>query len=123
MTNMASVLNPTATDTASQLATLELRVKALEMRLEKTDTPSSNCFDIAPILPELMNITQEIFPGEARVNLESDPEFPEETYFVVDVQASGTSEEILNRRGKWHERVRQVSPDCFGNVRLSITPE
>ena len=119
---MASVSNPQAEATASQLATLEIRVQALECRLERTGTPRPNRFDVAHVMPEVMNITQELFPGESRVNVESDPEFPEDAYLVVDVQASGTAEEIVNRRSQWHERLRQVSPECFGNVRLSITP-
>lgn len=72
-------------------------------------------------MPDVMRMTQEFFPGESCVKLESDPEFPEDTYLVVDVRASGTAEEIVNRRSQWHKRLRQISPECFGNVRLSIT--
>jgi hypothetical protein len=95
-------------DLASQL------LRSLEMQGEE--------FDLASVIEDVRRITQELFPGKCEFTHEFDPEYPEDRYVVVNVEASGEPKELVDRSGEWHRRIEQVAPNSFGHLRLLIWP-
>ena len=67
-------------------------------------------------------VTAELFPGKCHYTTEFDHENPDDRYVVVNVEASGDPKEIVEQSARWHERVRQLSADLSGALRLSIVP-
>jgi hypothetical protein len=104
--------------TAITLEALAQRIDALEQRLEiGIRRPASSAS-----LSDVRQITQELFPGPFSCTDESDPKYPDDTYVVISVESTGGIGEAVRRRCEWHERIRALSPDSFGKLRLSINP-
>lgn len=80
-----------------------------------TEAPPLAC----DVPAEVVEITQELFPGTFDVWLESDPEDPATPFVVLMVHAQGDPKELVQRRLNWHRRVADVLPDA--GFRLSIT--
>jgi hypothetical protein len=122
----------TLTDTGEirqELALLTSRVEAVEAQLSPNGsaTPSPEgaappTLDLARIMSAVREITQELFPGKCEFTSEFDPEYPEDRYVVVNVEATGEIKEIAERGCAWDVRIRQLSEDLFGILRLSIEP-
>ena len=71
---------------------------------------------------EVLSITTELFPGDVSVRTLDDPEYPGDSYVVIDATASGDVNEIEERRIEWHQRVRRFLPS--GEIwSLSLTYE
>jgi hypothetical protein len=104
------------------LESLAHRVDALEQRLAAVVYPGSSVSGLSAFMSDVKQITQELFPGPCSCSDESDPEYPNDTYVVVSVESTGDMRDIVRRRCAWHERIRTLSPDLFGKVRLSIIP-
>jgi len=58
---------------------------------------------------EVADFTEELFPGEMTIELRRDYEIPDDNYFVVDVGATGTTEEVMARIKQWHLALQQVA--------------
>jgi hypothetical protein len=104
------------------LSTLESRVASIELQLQGNGLQDRSSFDFARIKADVTKITQEIFPGKCEFTVECDPEYPDDTYVVVNVETSGDPKDLVARSGQWHERIGRLSDDCFDNLRLSIVP-
>jgi hypothetical protein len=109
-------------DIRHQLTMLSSRVEALERRLGQNGSAALAPFDLASVMPEVRAITQELFPGPCEFTHEFDPEYPEDRYVVVNVESSGEFKEILDRECCWHDRIRQLWPDLWDKLRLSVVP-
>ncbi len=109
-------------DLREGLVLLQQRVDALEKRVAAEARPGLSMSSLTALIPDVQRITQELFPGPFSWGDESDPEFPDDTYVVVNVEATGDIEDVVRRRCQWHERVRALSADLFGKLRLSIIP-
>jgi hypothetical protein len=98
---------------------LELRVSNLERGfLVNGSEQSSRVIDEVPA--EVLSITRDLFPGDVSVRTLDDPEYPGDSYVVIDATASGDVKEIEGRRLEWHSRVRKFGPP--GRIwRLSLT--
>ena len=108
--------------TAITLESLAQRVDALEHRLAtevRLGLPTSG---LSPWMSDVKQITEELFPGPFSCNDEFDPEYPDDTYVVISVESTGDMREIVRRQREWHQRIRALSPDLFGKLRLSISP-
>jgi len=119
---MSTVTDPD--DVRHELAALAGRVEAVERRLgvaraEATALP----FDLAAIMSDVQQITQELFPGPCKFTSEFDPEYPEDRYVVVRVAATGDPSEIVDRSLAWDERVRRLRPDLWDALRLMVIPQ
>jgi hypothetical protein len=104
------------------LESLAQRVDVLEQRLAtgvRLGSPASN---LPALMTDVRQITEGLFPGSFSCNEESDPEYPDDTYVVISVESTGDIREVVRRRREWHERIRALSPDLFGKLRLSISP-
>lgn len=71
-------------------------------------------------LDDILALTEEIFPGEVRIDVEADPEWPQDRYVVFTVKADGDARELVQRQCEWHRRVLAVAPDSLNLLRLSI---
>lgn len=109
-------------DIRQELNVLTSRVEAVESRLAQNGTALPSAFDLAGVMAEVREITQELFPGKCEFTSEFDPEYPEDRYVVVNVEASGDLKEIAERGCVWHERIRPLTAGEFGILRLSIIP-
>ena len=94
----------------------------LVLRLQQSLDGSDEAFDLASVIDDVRRITQEIFPGKCEFTDEYDPEYPEDRYIVVNVEASGEPKEIVDRSCEWHKRIEEFAPNSFGHLRLSIVP-
>lgn len=106
-----------------ELSALSSRLEAVESRLAQNGDAQA----LSPELPlglldQVRRITQEIFPGKCEFTSEFDPEYPDDRYLVVNVEATGDIKEIVDREGMWHVRVQELSTDLFRNLRLSVAP-
>lgn len=84
-------------------------------------TPSSE--ELRELCRRAEAITRELFPGEFSVEARTDPEIPDDLYFVVEVRAAGSIEELAARNDEWHGRVCQLPYRVPGLFRLSIDVE
>ena len=55
--------------------------------------------DVSDIIADIVGITQELFPGEVSAYLLDDPEYPQSRFTVIEAQASGSVEDVVERRG------------------------
>ena len=60
-------------------------------------------------LEMIIQATQELFPGELIVATEWDPEYPVETYTVLQVRAKGEVRSIVERRSSPSQLPREAS--------------
>lgn len=85
--------------------------------------PNTISSDLQPIAydipPEVVEITQELFPGPFEVWPESDPEAPATPFLLLMVHAKGDAQQLVQRRLDWHRRVAEFLPDA--EFRLVVT--
>jgi len=108
--------------TETTLESLAQRVDALEQRLAVGVRPGPSMTSLSAWMSDVKQITEELFPGPFSCSDEFDPEYPDDTYVVISVESTGDMRDVVRRRCEWHERIRALSPDLFGKLRLSISP-
>ena len=108
--------------TAITLESLAPRGDALEQPSARVVPRGTLTAGLSAWMPDVKRITEELFPGPFSCNDEFDPEYPDDTYVVISVESTGDIREAVRRQCEWHERVRALSPDLFGKLRLSISP-
>jgi hypothetical protein len=64
------------------------------------------------IVGDVVGITQELFPGEVSAYLLDDPEYSEGRLTVIEAQASGSIDGLVERRAEWHRRVSRLGESC-----------
>jgi hypothetical protein len=104
------------------LALLTSRVEAVEARLAQNGADPPPPLDLASVMTEVREITQKLFPGKCEFTSECDPEYPEDRYVVVEVEATGEPKEIIDRESVWDERIRQRWPNLWDTLRLLVVP-
>lgn len=104
-----------------ELNGLAIRVHEVEVRLGYNGSPPLLTLD-ASVMTDVRRITQDIFPGKFELVSEQDPEYPDDRYLVVEVEATGKASEIVERSHEWHSRIRHLSRDLAQNLRLFIDP-
>jgi hypothetical protein len=109
-------------DIRLELAMLTSRLEAVEQRLAQNGTAPTAPFDLASIMPQVSAIAQELFPGPCEFTTEFDPEYPEDRYVVVNVEATGEPKEIIDRESVWDKRIRQVWPELWDKLVLFVVP-
>jgi hypothetical protein len=81
--------------------------------------PAVNLCTVSELPVEIVQISTELFPGPLEVQLETDPEMPDDSFLVLTVHADGPVKNIVRRRREWHRRVSEMLPGR--EIRLSIT--
>jgi hypothetical protein len=118
---MATVVN--IDDIRLELAVLSSRVAALERERRQNGRAESTApFDLASVMPEVRRIAQELFPGPYEFVDKFDPEYPDDRYVLVRVEATGDIKEIADREEVWDKRIRQMWPDLWDTLRLFVVP-
>jgi hypothetical protein len=112
----------TIDDIRQELCALTSRVEAVESRLARNEVAEPPPFDLASIMAEVREITQELFPGKCEFTNEYDPEYPDDRYVVVNVEATGDPKEIVDLCCEWHERIRRLWPHLWDTLRLLVVP-
>jgi hypothetical protein len=95
----------------------------LAYRLLRSVERQSEEFNLSKVIDDVRKITQEIFPGKCEFTHECDPEYPEDRYVVVNVEAKGEPKELVDRSCLWDERISQLPGYVFGQLRLLIVPQ
>ena len=67
-------------------------------------------------------ITSEMFPGEIRVEHETEPDDPTDAFVVFNVHAHGSPKELVTQRLAWHGRIEERFGELGRQFRLSIDP-
>jgi hypothetical protein len=106
-------------DLRQTMAVLERRVSHLETRFDADVEGPLPSPDLTGLQDAIVRITKELFPGEVAITSTNDPEYPQDSYTVVQAQASGETKQIEERRVQWHQRVTQLAEKC-GLLRLSL---
>jgi hypothetical protein len=70
--------------------------------------------DVACLLADVIEITKELFPGDIMIDVVRDPEDPETRLTVIEAQAGGPPEGVLNQGEEWHRRVAELGESCSG---------
>ncbi len=83
-------------------------------------TPSQYVATGIDTMARAIRLTQSLFPGVVRVEVEQDPEIPDDSYLVFNVTAEGPLADVVSRRLQWHEQVRGLIPDAAQRLRLSV---
>lgn len=74
-------------------------------------------------LAQVVQLTEQLFPGAVSVELLTDLESPAETFIVLNVEARGEAQELIDRQCAWHERVAALASAAASSYRLSIDPQ
>lgn len=77
----------------------------------------------SPLLFEIVQMSRELFSGPITVEETSDPDAPDESWTVLNVESADALPEIIKTQCEWHERFARQFPDAVSGVRLSIVPQ
>jgi hypothetical protein len=114
-----TVSNSESATPLQRLELLERRVQTLEERLDLNLATAAAPVDLPNLMADVVQITQELFPGEVSARVMSDPEYPQDRFTVIEAQASGPPEEVVDRQLEWHWRILRLSPLC-STLRLTL---
>src|SRR6185437_8851081 len=76
--------------------------------------------ELADFCRQVATFTTALFPGKLRVDMRVDPEIHDDLYFVFEVGATGSIDDIVKLDEQWHRRLLAVAPQWPGLFRLSI---
>ena len=102
------------------VASLEQRVTSLETCRNADGRGAPTTLDIQGLKDEIVRITQEFFPGEVSIEIMNDPEYPDDSFHVVEAEATGEIRVIVAQRVKWHQRIGELSPGLVLPISLAI---
>ena len=77
----------------------------------------------ANVVEQIVRVTSELFPGNVRIEVSVDPEYPAHPSLVFHVrQASKSSgiEEEIDRELEWHAQVGKLAPESQDRLRLLL---
>jgi hypothetical protein len=101
------------------VASLEQRVTSIETRRDATGRRDSATPDIEGLKDDIIRITQEFFPGPVSIELMNDPEYPDDSFHVVQAEATGDIRDIVARRLNWHRRIGELAPGLVLPISLA----
>ena len=101
---------------------LQLRSELAAQRVE--EQPHRQTTTAVPIVVrQLIEITNDLVPGEIRIENSIDPDYPETTHIVFHVTPAKKFDDvdaIIDREIQWHRRAREVFPEATCYFRLAI---
>jgi len=115
----------TTTDTDDirrELQVLARRLEQVESQLAGNGVAIPDAADLGAQMSNVREITQALFPGRCEFTSEFDPEYPDDRYVVVNVEAKGEPRDIVDRTCEWHARILNLSDGLHGRLRLSVVP-
>lgn len=118
----------TATDPTSQIAELqrevgELRGELASLRSEQQRPRHEDPEVFARGLRQFIEMTNELIPGDVRVENSIDPEYPETVCVVFHVTAENKPNDVnalIAMEVEWHRRARAILPGATCHFCISI---
>jgi len=101
------------------VADMKRQVAALEARVQAA-CPS---LGTAPLLDEIKAMTTGMYPSPSVIRKDFDSDYPDESWFVVEVQDRGEFREMLDRELLWHDKLRAMIGDDTSSFRLCVFPQ
>lgn len=98
---------------------MKRQVNALEAEVKAAIPPAP----AGPLLDRILEMTAELFPGKAILRQDVDPEEPSMVAYVVEVDATGELEEIVDRQMEWHRRMDRIDWATSDRLRLLVFPK
>jgi hypothetical protein len=95
------------------------RARAIEERSGSDLEPVIASDGLSDLMPRVIRITQELFPGDVSAYVLNDPEYPDVGFTVIEAQANGPAEGLVDRQVEWHKRMLRLSPSC-ATLRLTF---
>jgi hypothetical protein len=102
-----------------KVAELKRQVHALEAEVKAALSPPPT----GPLLERILAMTGELFPGPAVIRQDVDPDFPDDTALVMEVEASGEMDSIADRQIEWHRRMDDIDRATSDRLRLLVFPK
>lgn len=118
--------NPTDPDVQAQAAIVMARsavedaASGFESAAEKLGIDCPPAVELRQLCRQVAGFTAELFPGAMDVEVRVDPEIADDLYFVFEVLAAGSADEIVERDAEWHRRLVGVARRWPGMFRLSV---
>jgi hypothetical protein len=78
-------------------------------------TADEKSTDLSVLTPEIVRITQELFPGEVSIGVVDDPENPQIRLNVVKARATGPVEEVGQLAKAGHKKLAELVRRCSKN--------
>ncbi len=77
---------------------------------------------LADRLEELIDLTNEVFPGRVCLEKSIDPDYPGTVHVLFRVACERRPEidDLIDKEVLWHGRVREIAPDSIGRFRLLV---
>lgn len=108
-------------DVQRELDEIKLRVRSVEQAVKHVRTEEeTRC---SAELDELLAFTKDLFGDELRVVDTEDPEIPGRRYFVIEVTATGSVEELAALDDKWHQQLHRIADRNTSRFALSVIRE
>jgi hypothetical protein len=123
-TDFSNVPNLSLDEMLSRVTALEREARQLREdigKLREGALPRAALAEL-PCIPEILRITEEMFPGPVSVETTCDPEDPDVKFVVVNVSYHGDVKRAVDKRIEWHQRVSQVQHGVSQMTRLCICP-
>ena len=99
---------------------LDEAVRRFEAAAENLGVERPSSVELRRLCDQVMSFTAELFPGAMDVEVRVDPEIADDLYFVFEVLAAGSADEIVERDAEWHRRLVGVARRWPGMFRLSV---
>ncbi len=75
-------------------------------------TVDAQSTELSSLMAQVFEITRELFPGEVSTYVLDDPEYPQSRFTVIEAQASGPAEDVVEREVEWHRRISRLGESC-----------
>jgi len=110
---------------AGELAALGMTLADIKRQVAAVESQLLAKRPASPTMPELERIlamTAELFPGQSSVRRDFDSDYPEDAWYVVEVEAAGAFDKIMDREMDWHRRVDELTSPG-GRFSLCVFPQ
>lgn len=99
-----------------------LRQEIVSLAASKSTMRHDQVATSADLLRTAERLAQDLGFRLIGAELESDPDCPDSTYHVLNVEAMGAPEELIARQLQWHEALERVDSTYHGRIRICIFP-
>ena len=121
-----NVVSRSKNGTASRIEELERRVSDLVQELDDLKSQFSCRADekrtADPRLLDVVQLTNELFPGVVSLEITCDPSEPDEKVVVLRVESRDSVKQIIQQRNTWHRRIAEIPAGFSGQFSLSVVP-
>jgi hypothetical protein len=102
---------------------LQIRSELAAQRVAKEQPHRQTATALPIVVRQLIEITNDLVPGEIRIENSIDPDYPETTHIVfhvTPVKKFDDVDSIIDSEIQWHRRAREVFPEATCYFRLAL---